>query len=195
MSAPAAGVITLRDLRSLGCTVEDAPAIERTASVQETVQEGREIQEVGPSQSRKLPGAKLAGRLWPGHRRTGSRARSESGELEARTGLLREAEQQHAEADEQPAWVHALQWRSGANLFEQAAQVQATTAAGGRARVEPADAERHSDDHEDRKARRKQQLRKVGGKSASIDAADLAAAARRQLSVSELSKRAAKETG
>ena len=36
MSAPAAGVITLRDLRSLGCTVEDAPAIERTASVQET---------------------------------------------------------------------------------------------------------------------------------------------------------------
>ena len=30
MSAPAAGVITLRDLRSLGCTVEDAPAIERT---------------------------------------------------------------------------------------------------------------------------------------------------------------------
>ena len=72
MSAPAAGVITLRDLRSLGCTVEDAPAIERTASVQETVQEGREIQEVGPSQSRKLPGAKLAGRLWPGHRRTGS---------------------------------------------------------------------------------------------------------------------------
>ena len=186
MSAPAAGVITLRDLRSLGCTVEDAPAIERTASVQETVQEGREIQEVGPSQSRKLPGSKLAGRLWPGHRRTGSRARSESGELEARTGLLREAEQQHAEADEQPAWVHALQWRSGANLFEQAAQVQATTAA---------DAERHSDDHEDRKARRKQQLRKVGGKSASIDAADLAAAARRQLSVSELAKRAAKESG
>ena len=78
MSAPAAGVITLRDLRSLGCTVEDAPAIERTASVQETVQEGREIQEVGPSQSRKLPGAKLAGRFWPGHRRTGSRARSDS---------------------------------------------------------------------------------------------------------------------
>ena len=193
MSAPAAGVITLRDLRSLGCTVEDAPAIERTASVQETVQEGREIQEVGPSQSRKLPGAKLAGRFWPGHRRTGSRARSESGE--ARTSLLAEAEQQLAEADEQPAWVHALQWRSGANLFEQAAQVQATTAAGGRARVEPADAERHSDDHEDRKARRKQQLRKVGGKSASIDAADLAAAARRQLSMSELSKRAAKESG
>ena len=31
MSAPAAGVITLRDLRSLGCTVEDAPAIELTA--------------------------------------------------------------------------------------------------------------------------------------------------------------------
>ena len=193
MSAPAAGVITLRDLRSLGCTVEDAPAIERTASVQETVQEGREIQEVGPSQSRKLPGSKMASRFWPGHRRTGSRARSESGE--ARTSLLAEAEQQLAEADEQPAWVHALQWRSGANLFEQAAQVQATTAAGGRARVEPADAERHSDDHEDRKARRKQQLRKVGGKSASIDAADLAAAARRQLSVSELAKRAAKESG
>ena len=192
MSAPAAGVITLRDLRSLGCTVEDAPAIERTASVQETVQEGREIQEVGPSQSRKLPGAKMASRFWPGHRRTGSRARSESGELEARTGLLREAEQQHAEADEQPAWVHALQWRSGANLFEQAAQVQAATAAG-RARVEPADAERHSDDHEDRKARRKQQQR--GAKSASIDAADLAAAARRQLSVSELAKSAAKDSG
>ena len=37
MSGPSAGVITLRDLRSLGCSVEDAPKIERTASVHETV--------------------------------------------------------------------------------------------------------------------------------------------------------------
>ena len=129
------------------------------------MQEGREIQEVGTL-------AVATARSWPDAfgpaTAERARARGESGELEARTGLLREAEQQHAEADAQPAWVHALQWRSGANLFEQAAQVQATTAAGGRARVEPADAERHADDHEDRKAQRKQQLRKVGGKSASI---------------------------